>query len=317
MKKRIFFIWSLLLITIGSFGSNKVYQQVITEQFRNEIAGIALNDSFPSADRFGNLYPGTVAQNIINVLNTDPSGVQLTKSEREYVIAIVSGLRPVWGKMKAVYGFVGGNAWKHKWNWKDMRDLDAAFRLSFSGVVTHNNMGIMGDGISGYANTFFDTFSEISPIITSMHISVYCNINIATNNTESSIGSTQGSGGNQVSLVIRRLNNSGFSFIGGTSSSAMFTENNSIGYYLSNRSSASVLRVFKNGNIISQNNSSSTTSAPSNYIYLLGRNVGGGTINFSEKRFSFTSIGLGLNDQEITQISNVIPFSQGILNRKQ
>ncbi len=35
----------------------------------------------------------------------------------------------IWTKMKALYPFVGGTATAHKFNLKDPRDLDAAFRL--------------------------------------------------------------------------------------------------------------------------------------------------------------------------------------------
>ena len=39
----------------------------------------------------------------------------------------------IWTKMKALYPFVGGTASAHKFNLKDPRDLDSAFRLVFSG----------------------------------------------------------------------------------------------------------------------------------------------------------------------------------------
>ena len=34
----------------------------------------------------------------------------------------------VWSKIKAIYPFVGGTATTHKFNLKDPRDLDAAYR---------------------------------------------------------------------------------------------------------------------------------------------------------------------------------------------
>jgi hypothetical protein len=60
----------------------------------------------------------------------------------------------IWTKMKALYPFVGGTATTHKWNLKDPRDLDAAYRIQFNGGWTHNSNGIQGDGYTGYANTF-------------------------------------------------------------------------------------------------------------------------------------------------------------------
>src|SRR6266536_4458570 len=48
----------------------------------------------------------------------------------------------IWTKMKAVYPFIDSTAAKHKWNLKDPRDLDSAFRLTFHGTVTHSPNGI-------------------------------------------------------------------------------------------------------------------------------------------------------------------------------
>jgi hypothetical protein len=65
--------------------------------------------------------------------------------------------------MKAVYPFVGGTATTHKFNLKDPRDLDAAFRLTFFGGITHSSTGITGNGTNGYFDTFLNPSTEFSP----------------------------------------------------------------------------------------------------------------------------------------------------------
>lgn len=62
----------------------------------------------------------------------------------------------LWSKMSAIYPFVGGSAACHKYNLKDPRDLDAAFRLAFSGTWTHNATGAKPNGSTGYADTFLN-----------------------------------------------------------------------------------------------------------------------------------------------------------------
>jgi len=62
----------------------------------------------------------------------------------------------LWTEMNAIYPFVGGTATTHKYNLKDPRDLDAAYRLYFNGGWTHNSNGVSPNGINGYANTYFD-----------------------------------------------------------------------------------------------------------------------------------------------------------------
>ena len=75
----------------------------------------------------------------------------------------------IWTKMKAIYPILGGSASSHKWNLKDPRDLDAAFRLTFSTGWTHSSTGMLPNGTSAYANTFIagNTYS------TNIHLSFY------------------------------------------------------------------------------------------------------------------------------------------------
>jgi hypothetical protein len=67
----------------------------------------------------------------------------------------------VWDKMKAVYPFVGGTSGSHKYNLKDARDLDTAFRLDFSGSWTHSNTGVRKTG-TALANTFLNNATHLS-----------------------------------------------------------------------------------------------------------------------------------------------------------
>jgi len=61
----------------------------------------------------------------------------------------------IWNQMFAIYPFVGGVASTHKWNLKDPRDLNSAFRLQFFGGLVHSSNGILPNGTTGYADTFF------------------------------------------------------------------------------------------------------------------------------------------------------------------
>ena len=57
-------------------------------------------------------------------------------------------------KMVALYPMVGGTASTHKWNFMDARDLDAAFRVTFSGTWTHTSSGAKPNGTNAYARTY-------------------------------------------------------------------------------------------------------------------------------------------------------------------
>lgn len=70
---------------------------------------------------------------------------------------LVGGLKgfSIWSKCKAFYPLAGATATNQKFNLKDPRDLDAAYRLLFFGGITQNSNGITGNGINAYAQTNF------------------------------------------------------------------------------------------------------------------------------------------------------------------
>ena len=59
----------------------------------------------------------------------------------------------LWTKMIAIYPLVGGTASSQKYNLKDPRDLDVAYRLTFGGGWDHSSFGIGGNGVNTYADT--------------------------------------------------------------------------------------------------------------------------------------------------------------------
>jgi hypothetical protein len=61
----------------------------------------------------------------------------------------------LWGKFYAIYPMVGGTAATTKWNLKDPRDLDSAYRLTFSGQPVFAATGVLFPTLSDYADTHF------------------------------------------------------------------------------------------------------------------------------------------------------------------
>lgn len=275
-------------------------------------------DSIPTVDNFGRVRNGIIVDGIVSVLNTDPSGVKLTELELAYIRSIVGGmyLAGSWQKMKACYGFVGGNAWKHKWNWKDMRDLDAAFRLSFlGGGWIHSGTGAKPNGTSSYADTFFNPNANLS--VTSTHLSFYGDNSTAANPNEFEIASSLGDNTDYFSLNTRRLNG----IVGYGSSygnSGFIVASTSNGFYTIGSRNGTILSLFKGGDKLTGTPSAGYgTQLPSITTYLAARHSAGNFVgNYSNKTVKFVTIGSGLTDQQAIQTSNVITYSQGILNRQ-
>jgi hypothetical protein len=84
---------------------------------------------------------------------TDPT-------QQTAINTLVVGLKAdgLWTPMQALYPFVGGTATTHKYNLKDPRDLDAAYRIGFSGGWTHNSNGALGNAINTIADTYYTGF---------------------------------------------------------------------------------------------------------------------------------------------------------------
>lgn len=82
---------------------------------------------------------------------TDPT---ISAAVEVFVTALKTN--SVWDRLQAIYPFVGGTAETHKWNLKDPRDLDAAYRLQFIGGLTHSSQGVTPNGTTGYARTFYN-----------------------------------------------------------------------------------------------------------------------------------------------------------------
>lgn len=99
------------------------------------------------------IVPVDYAGNFITAAGiTDPTQIAAI---RAYVAGMVSS--GLWYMFRSIYPFVGGTSTAHKFNLKDPRDLDAAFRLTFAGTPTHD-----ANGVTWNASAWGDT--HILPI---------------------------------------------------------------------------------------------------------------------------------------------------------
>ena len=116
----------------------------------------------------------------------------LSALEAELTAAtLLNYLSPSSNIIKVLYPYVGGVAASHKYNFLDPRDLDAAYRITWSGGVTHNANGITGNGVNGTGDTHWVPSSQIAD--------------------ELSFSSYNRTGGNDAGADIVAYNNSGTS----------------------------------------------------------------------------------------------------------
>jgi hypothetical protein len=250
-------------------------------------------------------------------LTTDPdaqafiTAAAITDPTQQAAIdTLVKGLKTdgIWTKMKAIYPFVGGTATTHKWNLKDPRDLDAAFRLVFNGGWTHSSTGATPNGTNGYADTKLVPSSVLS--LNSVALSFYSrtnsqgNIQLGANDAtnyllQQMFSSTQ---------MYSQLNSLGASFIDATVTQWQ-------GLFTTNRSTSSNVSAYKNGVNI-KNDTKVSTARPTIPIYLGARNSEGLPANYDIKQNAFTAISDGLTDTEAANLYTRVQAYQTALSRQ-
>lgn len=210
----------------------------------------------------------------------------------------------LWTKFIAIYPMVGGSANTTKWNLKDPRDLDAAYRLTFYGSPVFAPTGILFPSVNEFADSHLAD-SAIG-VTTNAAISYYSR----TQNTMSGydIGCTDGFPPyNELSIYSNSADNSEwFGF-----SQQIFSPNTT-GLFMLSSSSSNVTR-YRNGTIVSTNG-----AAPSSIYTNLTIYIGKSRISShsGQKECAFATIGLGLNDAEAKTFYNIVQNFETALSRQ-
>jgi hypothetical protein len=220
----------------------------------------------------------------------------------------------IWTKMKAIYPFIGGTATAHKFNLKDPRDLDAAYRLVFNGGWTHSSTGALPNGTTGYADTKLNENSIMT--LGSEHISTYLRTNVQGLYTDIGVWSPNPNYGSQL-LPRYTYPSTTDSFVGyiGDSSNSYISNDDSRGFFMNNRTSTTQLKLQKNS-IINTFSSNVINKVNANF-YIGARNILSSTVFlYSPREQAFASIGDGLTDAEATAFYTAVQKYQTSLGRQ-
>ncbi len=248
----------------------------------------------------------------------DAAGIKSSREQRA-VIDLVRGLKnaQLWTKMKAIYPFVGGTATTHKFNLKDPRDADAAFRLSFSGGWTHSTTGATPNGTNAYGDTFF--IPSVETTKTDHHASVYSRTDSSGASIKCEIGAIRDFGSYFVYQVIySKFSNLTF-MVSGDNVFPNFSNTNSAGLFLLAKSAFTTLNGYYNN--VKKLTSASTSTTPGGNIidikmYVGAANQNGTAIYYSDRQLAFASLGSNLTDTDATNLYNIIQRFQTSLGRQ-
>ena len=217
----------------------------------------------------------------------------------------------IWTKMKAIYPFVGGTASTHKWNLKDPRDLDAAFRLVFNGGWTHSSNGATPNGTNGYADTKLAPSSSLST--TSAHFTTYlrtnstgatCDIGSFLSNARMILYSRYPS-----SETYATISNSGYPI------GVPFSTTDSTGFWQTIRENNTNTKIFQN-TIKKADGAVAFSTLPNVPFYIGAVNNTSVASLFSNRQTSFSTIGNGLTDTEAANLYTRVQAFQTSLSRQ-
>ena len=218
----------------------------------------------------------------------------------------------IWTKMKAVYPFVGGTVDTHKFNLKDPRDLDAAYRLTFSGSWTHSSTGVTSISGGSYASTKLDSFNVSA---SNHHMSLYSRTNnTGTGDMGSWYFESPPSGAFAINFGYANTTpeiylNYNFLSMGNQGTSAY--------HLIASRTSFTSLKAYNNG-ILQATNTNDQSSKPvlrSGEITIAAVSENIGSYRAS-RNYAFASIGDGLTDTEAANLYTAVQRFQTTLGRQ-
>ena len=220
----------------------------------------------------------------------------------------------IWTKMKALYPFVGGSAASHKFNLKDPRDLDAAYRLTFNGGWTHSSTGALPNGTTAYANLFLTPATDVTSL---SHLSYYSRVD--STNGEMFYSQDDFTSYTAQFYISGNKTSDVFSMSNLDTSRVVNSSASTLGMYIASRTSSTSLKGYKNGSLVGTDTSISSGSLPNIPIYLGASNYrafgGTTTIYYGNKECAFASIGNGLTDTEASNLYTAVQNYNTTLNR--
>jgi hypothetical protein len=318
MKK---LIWLILLLPILLTGTKQKEQWHYELPFR----AFDLNDSIPTINQFGQIRNGIIVDALVNACNADPSGVKLTPVELDYIRSLVGGMYVIgtWQKSIAVYGFVGGNAFKHKFNWKAPTGLQADFTLaeltSGTGTVTHSLNGAKGTlGVDLFNYGVYNSFVIPSTHLTNGNFGFSFYITIDDNNIDVSFGNSEFP--NSIQGIARRNSSRIFLLTNNLNTTSQKNYSgiaNQKGLHLAKISGTTVDYFFKGNKETQTSASTQGSGAITTPLYLMGRKQGGATAVGSSKTYGYFDIyNSAITDKQAIQQSQIVTYSQTILGRQ-
>jgi PKD repeat protein len=260
-----------------------------------------------------------IKNNYITIIDPDVEAFLTATSITDTSIStaindFVIGLKEdnLWNKFYALYPMVGGTANTHKYNLKDPRDLDAAFRITFHGGITHSSTGIQSDGLTGYGDTHFKDSNWTNA---NRNISLYSR----TNDFAARVSTGQFSGNvNSLSnFILKFSTNNDAYFRFSDPGASIGTVSDTRGFFSGSKFQTSGTNVsgYKNGVLLGSMSQPSTQLSTINY-FILGQNNSNTAAEFSIREYCLFSYAQSFNATEVSNYYTRVQNLQTALSRQ-
>jgi hypothetical protein len=238
----------------------------------------------------------------------DSSGIT-DQTQKDAICTLVKQLQDssLWTKMVAVYPFVGGTASTHKWNLKNPVNSDAAYRIVFFGGWTHSSNGALPNGINAYADTRIRAAQDIGA--SSIHFSKFNRTNDLTGNK------IDGTFDVNNSTFFHANYSAGNAIVGSVGSILTYTPTDTRGFFVTSRTSLSLIKTFRNGTLLGTNTTAITVVPDFVYTHIGARAENTGDNFYNTYECAFASYGTGLTDAEASTLYNIVNAFQTTLGR--
>lgn len=266
------------------------------------------------------IYYDLIRQSQVIITNVDADAQAFiiaanitNETQKSAIIALVEGFKRngTWDKHKAIYPIIGGTADSHKYNLKDPRDLDAAYRLTYSGAFTHSSTGMINIAPMDYANTHLIPNDKL--LVNDVSLSFYSRTGGSIESIE--IGSSMNAYSTALYIFVNWADNNYYIATNSLGSAEVVKPStNGLGLILGSRKSSTEIKVLDNG-VVKTFPSNGGNTRPTLPMYLCGGNINGTRPFGSFRECAFATIGDGLTESEILADNIVIEAYQTTLGR--
>ena len=223
----------------------------------------------------------------------------------------------LWDKVYAMYPVLGGVAASHSIN---ARSSVGLYDITFNGGWAHTSSGMAANGTNGYGTTLTrpDLVYGTSP----SHLSISVNAQGTVSRVyDMGANSSDATLTQQLNIMSKRNPADGLSlfdagdYSGGNGRVSTTTATTANGITVGSARAATDRIIYKNGFTMATQTANQALSYTANDIFIGAQNAGGTAKYFTDNRYSFATIGSGLTNTEIVNLTNIINTYQTSLGR--